>query len=91
MLSKCLNSACSKPFRYFRDGRIFNLETKFSTTGPGHARRREYFWLCGPCSTTMKVTLRNGTPFVEQRFLQLISGELLEQPDEEQSYIPDPI
>jgi hypothetical protein len=39
----------------------------------------------------MKVTLRNGTPFVEQRFLQLISGELLEQPDEEQSYIPDPI
>lgn len=91
MLSKCLNPACSTPFRYFRDGRIFNIETVSSSSSNGNGRRREFFWLCGLCSTTMKVTLRNGAPIVEQRFLQLISGELLEQPDEEECYIPDPI
>jgi hypothetical protein len=91
MLSKCLNPACSTPFRYFRDGRIFNLETPLSSDSDGTARRREFFWLCGPCSVTMKVSLRNGAPIVEQRFLQLISGELLEQPDEEHPYCPDPI
>ena len=66
MLSKCLNPACSTRFRYFRDGKIFNLET---VSGSRNERRREFFWLCGRCSTTMKVTLRNGTPVVEQRFL----------------------
>ena len=91
MLSKCLNPACSTPFHYFRDGRIFHLETVSSSAADGTARRREYFWLCGRCSTTMKVTLRNGAPVVEQRFLQLISGELLEQPDAEHSFIFDPI
>jgi hypothetical protein len=88
MLSKCLNPACSTPFRYFRDGKIFNLET---VSGSRNERRREYFWLCGPCSATMKVALRDGAPVVEPRFLQLISGELLELSDPEQSYIPDPI
>jgi hypothetical protein len=88
MLSKCLNPACSTPFRYFRDGKIFNLET---VSGSRNERRREYFWLCGPCSATMKVALRDGAPVVEQRFPQLISGEFLELSDPEQSYIPDPI
>jgi hypothetical protein len=88
MLSKCLNPACSTPFRYFRDGRIFNLETSVSSNSDGTARRREFFWLCGPCSTTMKVTLRDGAPIVEQRFLQLISGESLERPDEKHPYWP---
>jgi hypothetical protein len=91
MLSKCLNPACSRPFRYFRDGRIFNIETASSSNGDRTARRRELFWLCGPCSTTMKVTLRDGRPTVEQRYLQLISGELLEQPDEEHPHAADPI
>jgi len=74
MLFKCLNPACSKPFRYFQDGRIFDLETVFSSTANGKGRHREFFWLCGACSTTMKVTLRDGAPIVEQRFLQLFSG-----------------
>jgi len=90
MLSKCLNPACSTPFRYFRDGRIFNIEIA-SSKSDGRARRRELFWLCGTCSTTMKVTVRDGTPMVEQRFLQLISGELLEVAEEENPYVPDPI
>lgn len=91
MLSKCLNRACSAPFRYFRDGRIFNIETLSSSTTGGSARRRELFWLCGACCTTMKVTERDGAPTVEQRFLQLISGELLEQAEEESPYLRDPI
>jgi len=83
-----MNPACSTPFRYFRNGKIFNLET---VSGSRNERRGEYFWLCGPCSTTMKVTLRDGAPVVVQRFLRLISGELMELCDPEQSYIPDPI
>lgn len=88
MLSKCLNPACSTPFRYFREGRLFNIE--ISSASKGTARRREYFWLCGRCSHTMKVTLRDGTPIVEQRFLQLLPGKLVEQPDEESRWSPDP-
>lgn len=91
MLSKCLNPACSTPFRYFRNGKIFNLEMSSSPGSRGKERRSEFFWLCGPCSITMKVTLRDGIAVVQQRFLQLISGELLEQPDEQESYMPDPI
>jgi len=86
MLSKGLNPACSPPFRQLRDGKIFHLET-----GSRNERGREYFWRCSRCSTTMNVTLRNGAPVVEQRLVKLISGELLEQPAEEQSYNPDPI
>ena len=62
-----------------------------SSGSQGNDRRREFFCLCGPCSTTMKVTPRNGVPVVEQRFRQLISGDLLVQPDEQESYILDPI
>ena len=91
MLSKCLNPACSTPFRYFRDGRIFNIESVSSSKTGGSTRQRELFWLCGTCCTTMKVTVRDGAPTVEQRFLQLISGELLEQAEEESPYLPDPI
>jgi hypothetical protein len=91
VLSKCLNPACSTPFRYFRDGRIFNIETASCSQSGARARRREFFWLCGACATTMKVTVRDGTPTVEQRFLQLISGELLEVAEEESPYVPDPI
>jgi hypothetical protein len=91
MLSKCLNPACSTPFRYFRDGRIFNIETTSPSKTDGSVRRREFFWLCGACSTTMKVTVRDGTPTVQQRFLQLLSGELIEQAEEEGPNLPDQI
>ena len=86
MLSKCLNPACSRPFRYFRDGRIFDIETASPSNSSRTARRREFFWLCGACSNTMKVILRDGRPTVEQPYLQLISGELLEQSDDEHRY-----
>jgi len=59
MLSKCANPACSKPFRYLRDGKLFefdyhrNAEAKESTTlAP---RRLEFFWLCGECAGELTV------------------------------------
>jgi len=78
-LSKCLNPVCSAPFRYLREGRIFNLEIPASPSASGPARRRELFWLCGRCSSTMTVALRHGSATVEPRFLELVSGERVEQ------------
>jgi hypothetical protein len=60
MLSKCANPACSQPFRYLRDGKLFEIETTSdtdaSTVGERKPSRRvEFFWLCGQCSTEMTV------------------------------------
>ncbi len=62
MLSKCANPACSQPFRYFRDGKLFEIETNTrpdnSTAGERKSVRHvEYFWLCGQCSREFTVTL----------------------------------
>lgn len=60
MLSKCANPACSTPFRYLRDGKLFEIESK-DATGPSlvgerkAVRRVEFFWLCGQCSTELMV------------------------------------
>ncbi len=59
MLSKCANPACSTPFRYLRDGKLFEFdsqrepETVKGTKIP--PRRSEFFWLCGECSTQLTV------------------------------------
>jgi len=59
MLSKCANPACSQPFRYLRDGKLFEIETKVgSDPAVGErkpSRRVEFFWLCGQCSTELIV------------------------------------
>ena len=62
MLSKCANPACSKPFRYLRDGKLFEIETGLEPKSTIHEvsekkplRRIEYFWLCGPCSAELTV------------------------------------
>jgi len=60
MLSKCANPACSTPFRYLRDGKLFEIESK---VGPESSavgerkpvRRVEFFWLCGQCSSELTV------------------------------------
>ena len=57
MLSKCANPACSKPFRYLRDGKVFEIDsTKESQLASGDTkpvRRVEFFWLCGECSAEL--------------------------------------
>jgi hypothetical protein len=87
MLPKCLNPTCSAPFRYLREGRIFHLEIPSTGETPALARRREYFWLCGPCCSTFTVVVRDGAGMVQRRFLELVSGERVEQAEEEKPFL----
>lgn len=82
MLSKCLNSACNTPFRYLREGRIFHLQVRPVTGAPGSGRR-ECFWLCGPCCTTLTVVIRNGAGTVQPRFLDRPGDDGVERSPEE--------
>jgi hypothetical protein len=62
MVSKCANPECSTPFQYFREGKLFQVESAshrelrsptlqlVSGKKPHHV---EHYWLCGPCSATM--------------------------------------
>ena len=61
MLSHCLNPACRAPFRYLYDGRIFTAE-RLITRADGAETKRviEHYWLCGACSRSMKVVVKNG-------------------------------
>ena len=61
MISTCLNPGCNALFRYLSDGRIFTVE-RFVTSPDGFNRERmiEHYWLCGPCSASMKVVVENG-------------------------------
>lgn len=64
MLSKCANPACSTPFRYLRDGKLFEIESgvgsENSTFGAKKPNRRvEFFWLCGQCSADFTVIKNN--------------------------------
>lgn len=59
MTTKCANPACDNPFHYFRSGKIYLIDM---ANAGGAARSNgvhevEYFWLCGDCSQTMRVTL----------------------------------
>ena len=64
MLSKCANPACSAPFRYLREGKLFEMQTQdpvVSIAGPKPPRRVEFFWLCDHCSTELTVVLDQKT------------------------------
>jgi hypothetical protein len=60
MLSKCANPNCGVPFRYLREGKLFQL---YTGVDPGPAsgseqktsRPMEYFWLCGRCAATLRL------------------------------------
>jgi hypothetical protein len=65
MVSKCANPECSSPFQYFREGKLFQVETaslgELPPPGPQlvagkKPHRMEHYWLCGPCSATMTLT-----------------------------------
>ncbi len=66
MITKCANPACSVPFHYLRDGKLFRMEFGSGPSGPTltgspkPARRIEHFWLCGPCSTTLTLVMSGG-------------------------------
>ncbi|HVP51517.1 MAG TPA: hypothetical protein VMT05_05385, partial [Terriglobales bacterium] len=69
MISKCANPACSVPFLYMRDGKLFRMEydAEAQALGPQFgelprktARRVEHFWLCGSCSISMTLIMSGG-------------------------------
>ena len=61
MVSKCANPVCSASFRYFREGRLFEIEvTAGQNAGPASSQRKphrkvEYFWLCPTCAKELTV------------------------------------
>jgi len=62
MLSNCVNSACRIPFSHARDGRIFSVDHDLEVSGSTHPPHEvEQYWLCGPCSQSLKVVIENGS------------------------------
>ena len=66
MIAKCANPACGAPFRYLREGRIFQVDSNaagkrivgpflIADAGPPH--RLEHFWLCGECARTLTLAI----------------------------------
>jgi len=78
MISKCANPNCGAPFRYLREGKLFQLYTgsdpgldPVPAGGPsGEKSSRpmgmEYYWLCGRCAATLRLEFekKNGTAIV---------------------------
>ena len=68
MISKCANPACSVPFHYMREGRLFRMEFDPDPHAEGPAfvgqlkppRKIEHFWLCGACSATLTLVMQEG-------------------------------
>ena len=69
MITKCANFGCREPFRYFRGGKLFIVDSRSNRpandldTIPPH--QLEHFWLCERCSATMTLVVEAGhTPIV---------------------------
>lgn len=69
MVSKCANPACSVPFRYLHEGKLFRMEMKpdreldtLHVVPPSEkpAKHTEFFWLCDECSVRMTLTFEKG-------------------------------
>jgi hypothetical protein len=74
LLSKCANPICVTPFRYMREGRIFNVQIRSGS----HREpvKIEHFWLCEKCAKTLKVVFERGAVSVRPIYLALPSGTL---------------
>jgi hypothetical protein len=69
MLSKCANPGCSEAFRYFGQGRVFEVHFEdaelcekagrvpFALELKKQDKSVEHFWLCAKCSDKLTVAL----------------------------------
>jgi hypothetical protein len=66
MITQCANPECSAPFRYMRQGRLFQVDRDsaghmvlgpFLMTGDGLSHRLEHFWLCGNCAQRLTLVI----------------------------------
>ena len=68
MVSKCANPRCDARLHYFREGRLYQFETRFETIDTGLTdaettapdRHVRNYWLCGPCSARLALTFTAG-------------------------------
>lgn len=67
MLSKCANPTCCASFRRLTEGKLFQVETCYSSNPPDAEntkrttqRRTEYFWLCSDCCRSFTLVSANG-------------------------------
>lgn len=62
MLSKCLNPACSVPFLYLQQGRLFRVDLTSSGSSRKGQRMQKpaYFWLCRDCCLRLEIAVENG-------------------------------
>jgi len=57
MLSKCANPTCSNTFRYFREGKLFLIDSEAKSS---KSRSLQYFWLCPTCCRNMTIQMDHG-------------------------------
>ncbi len=97
MVTRCVNPQCSRPFRYFREGRLFAIEVEeeaagsHTPTGSGFGskkHRTEFFWLCADCSRHLTLRFRriDGTMKSALEPLLSRSAQQSNQDEEEKSY-----
>lgn len=61
MLQKCANPVCTTPFRYLRNGKLFQVEIdrrgdiQISPVLRQGPVKTEYFWLCDDCAVTVTI------------------------------------
>ena len=61
MLQKCANPICTTPFRYLRNGKLFQVEIdrrgdiQISPVLRHGPIKMEYFWLCDECAATVTI------------------------------------
>jgi hypothetical protein len=74
VLHKCANPACPNLFRSLSQGKLFLLETDYSSTTTSAValtgrrerspRRMERYWLCDGCSSLLTLTFERGRGMV---------------------------
>jgi hypothetical protein len=66
MLSKCANPSCCNEFRYFGEGKVFEIRLGEGPRSPAanttktesidkRSKTIEHFWLCSACSPTLTI------------------------------------
>src|SRR5205807_9210739 len=69
VVSKCANPACSAPFRYLHEGKLFRMEMNpdgavdtLHVVAPSGkpAKHTEFFWLCDECAIRMTLAFEKG-------------------------------
>jgi hypothetical protein len=61
MLSKCANPFCPNEFRYFGEGKVFEIRRdRLSNAAHANGKKRartEHYWLCSSCSSTLTLAM----------------------------------